>query len=112
MSKFKKFASIEVLYEVVDILMLDMCSEPMFSSKEKQTCWRSEKPQKLLQTPKGVEMLPAQSGQSYCFAKRTGKSAVELSTQGKMKRHFSVKKGHREKRLLPYSIPFPNPQDY
>ena len=112
MSKFKKFASIEVLYQVVDILMLDMCSERIFSSKEKQTCWRSEKPQKLLQTPKGVEMLPAQSGQSYCFAKRTGKSAVELSTQGKMKRHFSVKKGHREKRLLPYSIPFPNPQDY
>ena len=47
----KKFAKLEVFYEIVDFFVFDMCSKPIFCSKiaEKgKSCSRLLKPQKIV----------------------------------------------------------------
>ena len=52
---FKKIRKIEVFYEIVDFLVLDLCSKPKF-------CSRLLEPQKLLQTPKVAQTFPSTIG--------------------------------------------------
>ena len=58
---------------------------PVFLHVKKQ-----EEPQNLLQMPKVVKTLPAESGQPYCFAKLTGQSAVGLTTKEKWNDIFQL----------------------